>query len=30
MTMDHKKLAVIHIVKRELCLSDAEYRDILK
>ena len=30
MTIDHKKLAVIHIVKRELCLSDDEYRDILK
>ena len=28
--MDHKKLAVIHIVKRELCLSDDEYRDILE
>ena len=30
MTVDHKKLAVIHIVKRELCLSDDEYRDILE
>jgi hypothetical protein len=29
MTIDHKKLAVIHIVKRELGLSDNEYRDIL-
>ena len=27
--MDKKKLAVIHIVKRELGLSDEEYRDIL-
>ena len=30
MTVDHKKLAVIHIVKRELGLSDDEYRDILQ
>jgi len=30
MTLDHKKLAVIHIVKRELGLSDEEYRDILQ
>ena len=30
MTIDHKKLAVIHIVKRELCLSDDEYRDHLE
>ena len=30
MTVDHKKLAVIHIVKRELGLSDNEYRDILQ
>ena len=30
MTIDHKKLAVIHIVKRELCLSDDEYRDLLE
>lgn len=30
MTVDHKKLAVIHIVKRELALSDDEYRDILQ
>lgn len=30
MTLDRKKLAVIHIVKRELCLSDDEYRDILQ
>lgn len=28
--MDKKKLAVIHIVKRELGLSDQEYRDILQ
>ncbi len=28
--MDRKKLAVIHIVKKELGLSDEEYRDILK
>jgi hypothetical protein len=28
--MDKKKLAVIHIVKRELGLSDQEYRDILE
>ncbi|WP_136806202.1 phage protein GemA/Gp16 family protein [Desulfosediminicola flagellatus] len=27
--LDHKKLAVIHIVKRELNLSDQEYRDML-
>jgi hypothetical protein len=27
--MDHKKLALIHIVKRELGLSDDEYRAIL-
>ena len=27
--MDRKKLAVIHIVKREIGLSDQEYRDIL-
>ncbi|MCK4622923.1 MAG: DUF1018 domain-containing protein [Desulfuromonadales bacterium] len=30
MTLDRKKLAVIHIVKRELDLSDQEYRDILQ
>jgi len=30
MTVDHKKPAVIHIVKRELGLSDDEYRDILQ
>jgi hypothetical protein len=30
MAIDHKKLAVIHIVKRELCLSDDEYRDLLE
>ena len=29
MTVNHKKLAVIHIVKRELGLSDDEYREIL-
>ena len=28
--MDRKKLAVIHIVKKELGLSDDEYRDILE
>lgn len=28
--MDKKKLAVIHIVKRELSLSDDEYRSILE
>jgi hypothetical protein len=28
--MDKKKLAVIHIVKRELGLTDQEYRDILE
>lgn len=28
--MDRKKLAVIHIVKKELSLSDEEYRDILE
>ncbi len=27
--MDKKKLALIHIIKKELNLSDAEYRDIL-
>lgn len=27
--IDKKKLAVIHIVKKELGLSDAEYRDML-
>ena len=30
MTIDHKKLAVIHIVKRELGLDDDVYRTILK
>ncbi|HEB50359.1 MAG TPA: regulatory protein GemA [Desulfobulbus sp.] len=30
MGLDRKKLAVIHIVKRELGLSDEEYRDILE
>jgi len=28
--MDRKKLAVIHIVKKELGLSEEEYRDILE
>ncbi|MEA1921838.1 MAG: phage protein GemA/Gp16 family protein [Pseudomonadota bacterium] len=28
--IDHKKLAVIHIVKKELGFSDAEYRDFLE
>ena len=28
--MDKKKLALIHIIKKELNLSDAEYRNILK
>ena len=28
--LDHKKLAVIHIVKRELELGDEEYRDLLE
>ena len=28
--LDHKKLAVIHIVKKELAISDAEYRDTLE
>jgi hypothetical protein len=30
MALDKKKLAVIHIVKRELGLSDLEYRDQLE
>lgn len=30
MGLDRKKLAVIHIVKRELGLSDDDYRDILE
>ncbi|NOQ46850.1 MAG: DUF1018 domain-containing protein [Desulfobulbaceae bacterium] len=30
MALDKKKLAVIHIVKRELDLSDQQYRDILQ
>jgi hypothetical protein len=30
MTLDKKKLAVIHIVKKELGLSDREYRDRLE
>ena len=28
--LDHKKLAVIHIVKKELGLGDQEYRDTLE
>ena len=28
--LDHKKLAVIHIVKKELGASDEEYRDTLE
>jgi hypothetical protein len=28
--MDRKKLAVIHIVKKELQLSDVEYRNVLR
>jgi len=28
--LDHKKLAIIHIVKKELGLSDQEYRDALE
>lgn len=28
--LDHKKLAVIHIVKKELGVSDQEYRDIME
>ncbi|MEN8257549.1 MAG: phage protein GemA/Gp16 family protein [Thermodesulfobacteriota bacterium] len=28
--LDHKKLAVIHIVKRELNMSDQKYRDLLE
>ncbi len=28
--LDHKKLAVIHIVKKELSLSDEQYRDTLE
>lgn len=28
--LDHKKLAVIHIVKRELGFTEAEYRDFLE
>lgn len=28
--LDHKKLAVIHIVKKELALTDEAYRDILE
>jgi len=30
MPLDHNKLAVIHIVKKELGLSDQEYRDQLE
>ncbi|MDQ7825137.1 MAG: DUF1018 domain-containing protein [Candidatus Eremiobacteraeota bacterium] len=30
MGIDNKKLAVIHILKKELNLDDAEYRDILE
>ena len=30
MAIDRKKLAVIHIVKRELDLSDQQYREILQ
>ncbi len=30
MTLDNKKLAVIHIVKKELGLTDQEYRDQLE
>jgi len=30
MALDRKKLAVIHIVKKELGLSDDEYRDLLE
>ena len=30
MGIDRKKLAVIHIIKKELGLADSEYRDILK
>jgi hypothetical protein len=30
MALDRKKQAVIHIVKKELGLSDAEYRDLLE
>jgi len=30
MALDRRKLALIHIVKKELCLSDDEYRAILK
>ena len=28
--LDHKKLAVIHIVKKELKVSDQEYRDTME
>jgi hypothetical protein len=27
--MDHRRLAVVHIIKKELGLTDAQYRDIL-
>jgi hypothetical protein len=30
MSIDNKKLAVVHILKKELNLSDDEYRDILQ
>lgn len=30
MTIDHKKLAIIHIVKRDLGLTDEAYRDMLQ
>jgi phage gp16-like protein len=30
MKIDNKKLALIHIVKKELNLSDAQYREILR
>jgi len=29
-SLDHKKLALIHIVKRELNISNQEYLDILE
>jgi phage gp16-like protein len=30
MTIDHKKLALIHIVKKDLALTDEAYRDMLQ
>ncbi len=30
MSIDHKKLAIIHIVKRDLGLTDDAYRDLLQ